>query len=224
MFDRNLLTVYAHDVNDIFKNVEHNRAFQEWLKSISDKKTPMNHDFIVNIRAAQERPMTGPVGSGRAYTYREYFGKAAWVKDMPPIDQVQIIPDDLACFNIEKTKYFPDADSKILDHNLTPTSPDENRLPRDHDDNVRNSSDDPSKHRTDWEKLAAPSQAKPLPKTDWEKLAAPPEAKVLPKKDWSQVAPGSAKDIPKKDWTKAADAPREFKTLPTRKPSFDRDR
>lgn len=82
------------------------------------------------------------------------------------------------------------------------------------------------------ENIPAPATEKPAgervatqPRKDWTQTAAPSEAKPVPKKDWTQTAtPTETKPAPKKDWTKAADAPREFKTLPPRDKTPDRDR
>lgn len=60
----------------------------------------------------------------------------------------------------------------------------------------------------------------------FEELAALARAEILQwKKDWDQTnTPAETKPEAKKDWTKTADAPREFKTLPTRDKTPDRDR
>lgn len=79
--------------------------------------------------------------------------------------------------------------------------------------------------RKDWTQTTKPPEAKPVPKMDWVHTAKPPEAKSVPKKDWTQtITPPETKPEAKKDWTQAADAPREFKTLPPRDKTPDRDR
>ncbi len=79
--------------------------------------------------------------------------------------------------------------------------------------------------KMDWVHTAKPPEAKSVPKMDWVHTAKPPEVKPVPKKDWTQTTtPPETKPEAKKDWTKAADAPREFKTLPPRDKTPDRDR
>ena len=83
-----------NDLQDIFKDAAHNEAFGKWLDFLASKQIIMNHDFIENIRAAQNKPMDGPPGSGRGFSYTEYFGRAAWDKNMPPIEKIQIVEHD----------------------------------------------------------------------------------------------------------------------------------
>lgn len=65
----------------------------------------LESDALDNIVAAQQRPMTGAAGTGRAYSYTEYFTRATWDKTLPPIGQVQIIPD--RCLSLAEEQEKP---------------------------------------------------------------------------------------------------------------------
>lgn len=75
------------DLLKVFDNARHQKAFEQWLNWTSEREIQMEPDAIDNIAAAQR---SAQAGTGRAYSYTEYFTRAAWDKSMPPIDQVQI--------------------------------------------------------------------------------------------------------------------------------------
>lgn len=81
------------------------------------------------------------------------------------------------------------------------------------------------------ENVPAPATEKPAgervaaqPRKDWTPAAKSPEVNPVPKKDWTKT-PTTAETTPalKKDWTERTSAPREFKTLPTRDKTPDRE-
>lgn len=89
IFDATILEMLSKlmELTKIFDNARHQAAFEKWLNYVNEREIQMEPNAIANIAAVQRGPYARHL---RAYSYAEYFGRAAWDKTMPPIDQVQI--------------------------------------------------------------------------------------------------------------------------------------
>lgn len=154
------IKVNTSNVPDIFKDTAHNEALRRWLDYVAAEGILMDHDFLSNIKAVQAKPLTGPAGSGRAYTYTEYFTTASRDTNMPPIDQVQIIlPSD-------------DEVAELASREREAGRP----------MTLRHWWDSPHADMSHGTEL---STGKLGPKRDWGQVAEPSSSPRLPPKDWN---------------------------------------
>jgi len=75
---------------DLFNDTVHETAFKRWLQWIQRYWVEIPENAADVMSYTQQKPWGASPGAGRAYTYNEYFTRAARGEDLPPLSHVQI--------------------------------------------------------------------------------------------------------------------------------------